>query len=324
MKLLAKNNTILVRPVYEPWKRLSPLASTGEEIETKEFGTVKTHGSQAYVNTKPGNNLAWGEVLAVGTGAAWMRDKWPRDKPRHDDLIRPGDIIGFDQCQEISLLFQGESTYFIPCDSVLCRFNPADPMPVPLQHYIMTREEEDAGRRFTFSSAAVKFHLPRTQASGTIKVSDAPQSQVKFTVERVVAVGTGGMGHDEIRTEHSMHLEERLVASAPGGDASLRMKAMGISAFIQSKVIEKRQTPVWIEPDPSAVGALALFLFTMSIDVNVLGVRHRFTNWQRVRSLVDEEETDVVRALRDRDWREQQLSAQRDFAERQHRGGTLS
>jgi hypothetical protein len=303
MKLRAKNNTILVRPVYDPWKRLSPLASTGEDIETKEFGTVKTFGSHAYVNTKPGNHLAWGEVLDVGTGAAWMREHWKPGKPTHQDLIKKGDVIGFDQCQEVSLLFQGENTFFIPCDAALCRFNASDPIPVPLQHYILTREDEEAGRRFTFSSAAQKFHLPRTQASGSIKVSDSPHSQVKFTVERVISVGSGGMGHDEIRTEHSMHLEERLVASMPGGEISLRLKAMGVSAFIQSKVVEKRQTPVWIEPDPESKGHLALFLHTMSVDVNIGGVRHRLTNWQRVRSLVDEEAADVVHALKRRDGR---------------------
>jgi hypothetical protein len=297
MKLRAKNNTILVKPVYEPWKRLSPLASTGEEIDTAQFGKVKTHGSQDYVNTKAGNHLAWGEVQSVGAGPAWMRDGWRKGCPRHDEAILPGDIIGFDQCQEVSLMFQGESTFFIPVDAALCRFNPSDPIPVPLLHYIMTREEEDAGRRITLSSAAQKLHLPRTQASGTIKVSDAPQSQVKFTVERVVAIGTGGMAHDEIRTERSVHLEERLVIGAPGGDASLRLKAMGISAFIQSKVIEKHQTPVWVQPEADAVGRLAFFLFTMSVDVNVNGARHRFTNWQRVRSLVDEEEEDVIQAL---------------------------
>ena len=303
MKIRAKNNTVLLKPVYEPWRRLSPLASIGEDIETKEFGTVKTFGSQAYVNTKPGNNLAWGEVLDVGDGAAWMRERWPHNRPGHRSLIRKGDIIGFDQCQEVSLLFQGESTFFIPLDAALCRFNPEDAIPVPLFHYILTREEEDAGRRFTFSNQAQKFHLPRTQASGSIRVSDAPTSQVKFTVERVVAVGSGGMGHDEIRTERSVHLEERLVASAPGGDISMRLKAMGVSAFIQSKVIEKHQTPVWIEPDRESVGHLALFLHTMSIDVNVQGVRHRFTNWQRVRSLVDEEDADVVHAMKRRSGR---------------------
>jgi hypothetical protein len=305
MKLRAKNNTILLEPIYEPWKRLSTLASVGEDIETAQFGTVRTHGSQAYVNTMPGNHLAWGRVLDVGPGAAWMRAGWPKDKPTPRELIHEGDIIGFDQCQEVSLKFQGQDVFFIPTDAALCRFNQTDTAPVPLLHYVMTREEEDAGRRFTFSGAAQKFHLPRTQASGTIKVSDAPQSQVKFTVERVVAVGTGGMGHDEIRTEHSTHLEERLVATAPGGDASLRLKAMGISAFVQSKVIEKRQTPVWIQPELEAVGRLALFLFTMSVDLNVHGVRHRFTNWQRVRSLVDEDAGDVVRSLKHADWQHQ-------------------
>lgn len=280
MKLLAKNNTILLKPVYEPWKRLSPLASTGEEIHTEQFGTVKTHGSQDYVNTKAGNHLAWGQVLDVGSGAAWMREHWPAGRPRHKDFIRPGDIIGFDQCQEVSLKVQGEETFFLPCDAALCRFNPEDGQPYPLQHYILTREEEDAGRKITFTGAAQKFHLPRSSATGSLKVSDSPHSQVKFAVERVVAIGAGGMGHDEIRTERSVHREERMVAE-------------GRTAVLQSKVIEKVQTPIWIEPEPEAVGRLALFLFTMSVEVNIHGVRHRLTNWQRVRSLVDEEEADV-------------------------------
>lgn len=300
MKLRAKNNTILLQPLYDPWKRLSPMASTGETIKTKEFGKVKVHGSQDYVNTKPGNHLGWGKVLDVGSGAAWMRDRWPEGYPTHQEMIRKGDIIGFDQCQEVSLRLQGKEIFFLPMDAALCRFNDADPLPVPLQHYILTREEEDAGRRFTFSSAAQKFHLPRTASTGSIKVSDSPTSQVKFAVERIVGIGTGGMGHDEIRTERSVHLEERLVAGLPGGEESLRMKALGISAFIQSKVIEKHQTPVWIQPEPEALGRLALFLFTMSVEVTVHGVRHRLTNWQRVRGLVDEDASDVVAALQAR------------------------
>jgi len=270
VKITAKNNTILVRPVYEPWKRLSPLASTGEEINTAQFGTVKVHGSQDYVNTKPGNHLAWGEVLSVGPGAAWMGGK-------QDLGLRLGDVIGFDQCQEVSLKFQGEETFFIPTDAALCRFNPTDPMPAPLGVHILTREEEGAGHRLTFSGPARKFILPNGQAQGAIKVSDSPHSLVKFAVERVVSVGAGGMGHSEIRTERSVHLEERILEG-------------GRSAVLQSKVIEKHQRPLWIQPDPEAVGRLALFLFTMSVDVNVNGIRHRLINWDRVRSLVDDAE----------------------------------
>lgn len=276
MRLRAKNNTILLRPVFEPWKRLSPLASIGEEIDTAEFGRVKTHGSQDYVNTRPGNHLAWGEVLSMGKGAAW-RQQWPAGKPRLEDVLREGDIIGFDQCQEVSLRFQGAETFFIPTDAALCRFNPGMALPEPLQHYVLTREEEGAGQRITFTDAARKYHLPRTQASGALRVSDSPTSQVRFTVERVVSVGPGGMGHSEIRTERSVHREERVFED-------------GRSRVVEAKVIEKRQEPVWIEPDPESVGQLALFLYTMSVDVHVGGVRHRLTNWDRVRSLVDERE----------------------------------
>lgn len=265
--ITAKNNTILLRPTYEPLQRLSPLYMGGQTIDTKEFGAVKVDGNQGYVNTDPGNHIAWGTVLSVGPGAAWMAGKYRLDRD-----LAVGDTIGFDVSREVSTKHEGQEVFFLPLDAALCRFNPGQQLPEPLGIYVLTREEEGVGERFTFSEGARKFVLPRTQASGTLKVSDAPQSNVKFTIERVVAVGKGGMGHSEIRTERSVHVEQRLDGKV-----------------LSSKVVEKQQTPVWIQPEPEAVGTLALFLFTMSVDVTVQGVRHRFTNWDRVRAAFYEE-----------------------------------
>lgn len=277
MGITAKNNTILLKPNYEVLKRLSQFHSDGETIEHPVFGPVKMHASQDYVNTAPGNNIAWGTVMSVGPGAAWMAGKATLDKQ-----LRPGDIVGFDAQHQVSTPFEGEKVFFLPVDQALCRFNPDDPLPVPLGIYILTVEEPGAAERITFSSRARQFALPRNTSGGSLKVSDSPHSNVKFTVERVLDVGPGGMGHDEIRTELSVHEEVREHVRVNG-------ETMG-SRVISSKVIEKRQTPVWILPDVEAIGQLALFLYTMSVDVMIRGVRHRLTNWARVRACVTEDE----------------------------------
>ena len=242
MAIRARNNTVIVRPTYEPMMRLSQFASMGEEIETKEFGKVKVHGTKDYVNTAAGNNIAWGEVLDVGPGAAWMNGRYRMDK-----VLKRGDIIGFDQCQEVSMTFEGKPIFFLPVNAALCRFNASDELPAPLGAYILTKEEPGATESIMFSSAAGRrFVLPRAQATGEIKVSDSAWSKVKFTVERVLGVGTGGVA-----------------------------------------LSEKFKELVHIHPDPEAIGKLAMFMFTMSVDVQVHGVRHRLTNWDRVRALVE-------------------------------------
>jgi len=276
VKLTAKNNTILVKPNYEVLKRLSQFHADGEVINHPVFGAVKMHASQDYVNTSPGNNIAWGTVMSVGPGAAWMAGK-----ATLDEVLQPGDIIGFDVQHEVSTPFEGEKVFFLPVDQALCRFNPDDPLPVPLGFYMLTVEEPGAAERFTFSGAARQFALPRNSARGSLRVSDSPHSNVKFTVERVLDVGPGGMGHSEIRTELSKHEEVREHVRVNG-------ETMG-SRVISSKVIEKRQTPVWIQPEVTAIGQLAVFLFTMSVDVMIRGVRHRLTNWDRVRGTVEED-----------------------------------
>ncbi len=284
MSIRAKNNTILVTPDYTVLKRLSQFHTDGEEIDHPIFGKVKMHASQDYVNTAPGNNIAWGKVMSVGPGAPWMAGKATLDRQ-----LRAGDIIGFDACQQVSAPFEGETVFFLPVDAALCRFNPEDPLPVPLGVHVLTVHEDGAAERFTFRERKTKLVLPRNAAAGSIKVSDSPHSQVKFTVERVLDVGPGGMGHDEIRTELSVHEEVREQVRVNG-------ETMG-SRVISSKVIEKRQTPVWIQPEVTAIGQLALFLFTMSVDVLINGVRHRLTNWARVRCLVDEQETAALPAV---------------------------
>jgi co-chaperonin GroES (HSP10) len=266
MNITAKNNTILLRTTYEPLRRLSRFNSTGETIETKEFGAVKVHGNQAYVNKSPGPKIAWGEVLSVGPGAAWMGNKMHLP-------LEPGDVVGYEIGREVSTKFQGEELFFLTVDAALCKFNPGQELPEPLTYHVLTREEPGAGERFTFSGAAAgRFILPRTMALGTLKVADSAHSNVKFTVERVVAVGPGGMGHEEIRIERSVHEEVR-----DGGHV------------VSSKVIEKVQRPVFILPERDAVGRLAVFLFTMSVDVYVQETRYRLTNWGRVRALAEED-----------------------------------
>lgn len=274
----ARNNTIIVEPTYEPQTRLSPLASTGETIDSPLFGKVKVHGSQDYVNTAPGNNIAWGRVVSSGPGAAWMEGRY--------DLTRRlayGDIIGFDVQHEVSLPHEGRTVFFLPVEAALCRYNESDPLPVPLGVHVLTRFDQAAIERFVFSAKNKhRLHMPRNATSGTLKVSDSPWSNVRFAVERVVAVGTGGMAHSEIRTEVSVHEEIREQVRVNG-------ETMG-SKVISSKVIEKRQSPVRIIPDPEAVGSLAIFLYAMSVDVTVQGVRHRLTNWDRVRGTVADDE----------------------------------
>lgn len=277
MRLVAKNNTVIVRPSYEPQKRLSRFRYDAQEIETKEFGKVKVDSNQSYKNVGPGNHIAWGVVDSIGAGPAWM------GKHRFDEGLRPGDTIGFESNRVSTLCFEGEDVFFVPADAVLCRFNPGLLEPEPLGVNILTREEPGSGERITFSEAGRgRYVLPRTSADGAIKVSDSPHSQVKFAVERVVAVGPGGMGHSEIRTERSVHEEVRERVLLPNG-------TIAGSRVVTTRVIEKRQEPVWIQPDPSAIGRLAMFLHTMSTDVYVQEVRYRLTNWDRVRGLVEED-----------------------------------
>jgi hypothetical protein len=123
--------------------------------------------------------------------------------------------------------------------------------------------------------------LPRSIDNGELKVSDSAHSKVKMTVERVLDVGEGGMGHSEIREERSVHEEVRELIKDKADNV------MG-SRVISTRIVEKVQKPVFIKPNPEAVGMLCLFMHTMSVDLQIDGVRHRFSNWDRVRMLVDD------------------------------------
>jgi hypothetical protein len=277
MAIRAVNNTITMRPNYEVLRRLSQFQARDEVIETKEFGPVKVDSQRSYNNTTPGNNIAWGEVESVGRGAAWMLDKY-----RMDRVLKRGDIIGFDLSHQVSTRHEGEELFLLPVDKALCLFNPNMPRPEPLGVHILTVEEAGAGDRFTFASKKSGLTLPRSMSNGELKVSDSAHSKVKMTVERVLDVGEGGMGHSEIRTERSVHEEVREIARDPSGNI------LG-SRVVSTRIVEKEQKPVFIRPDPEAVGMLCLFMHTMSVDLQIDGVRHRFTNWDRVRGLVRDE-----------------------------------
>lgn len=243
MHIRARNNTILVKPRYDVLLRLNRFAWTEGVIPTKEFGDVKVHGSANYKNATPGNNIAWGEVLSCGQGAAWMQGHY-----RIDKYLREGDIVGFDSCQMASTKLLEETTFFLPVNAALCRFNPEDERPKPIGPYMLTVEEEGLVERITYSKAgrAAGLVAPRHQVTGEIKVSDSPTSQVKFTAERVLDVGTGGCGYSE-----------------------------------------KFKELVHVKPDPEAIGSAALFMFVMSVDCHIEGKRHRFTNWDRVRCTLE-------------------------------------
>lgn len=240
MGIQAKNNTVVMRPNFEALRRLSQFALQDETIETKEFGAVKV-GAPKYDNSKGGNRIAWGEVQSVGPGPAWMQGKY-----RLDRVLQRGDVIGYDLAQQCAA---GDS-HLIPVNAALCRFNPGMAIPEPLGPYILTVEEAGAAERLVFTDALTRrgLTLPRNDVSGTIKVSDSPTSKVKQTVERILAVGTGGW-----------------------------------------TLSEKFKEVVYVKPDTESIGRLALFMYVMSVDCYIGPLRHRFTNWDKVRGLVEED-----------------------------------
>ena len=86
MKLIAKNNTILLRPSVAPLSRLSLFYSGGETLETAEFGTVKNPAHfKAMYALSPYHRVKDGQTypaVIVTTGAndprvdAWMPSKF--------------------------------------------------------------------------------------------------------------------------------------------------------------------------------------------------------------------------------------------------------
>jgi hypothetical protein len=259
------NNTIFCRPRPDIHKRICEFASNGETIDSAIFGQVKVDSTIQYTTNAPANSFAFAEVLSVGRGAAWMRDCY-----RLDQQLAPGDIIGFDLCQHSELRHEGEILYILSVDAALCHFEVGKDLPTPLGQYMLTCEEEGAGERFTFSRLAKgapetsRLILPHGMGmkSGELKVSDVPTSRVKMSVERVIAVGKGGIGLGESK-------------------CYTRESIGGVAVEI------KDRSAVVITPDPAAVGQLALFMTAMSTDLWAYGKRHRFTSWDRVRGLYD-------------------------------------
>jgi hypothetical protein len=263
-KIRAENNTILLRPHYEVLKRLTKFASTGEDIDTPQFGRVRVGHTVEYKNAVPGNNLAWGEVVSVGRGASWMKDKY-----RLDRILRAGDIIGFDACQFSTVRVDGEDMMLVPVDAALCRFNPDFAQPQPLGVYFMSVEAPEASHRMVYNQKERSFVLTANQAAGEFKISDAPGSKVKMTLERIVSVGGGGMSI---------------------GDAG--PQALGDNRAYTRETIDGKQVsikckePVEIRPDPECAGMLAMFMTTMSVDMRFDEKRYRFSNWDRIRAIL--------------------------------------
>jgi len=256
----AMNNTIVCRPRPDIHKRICDFVTNGETIDTAIFGQVKVDSTIQYATSAPGNSFAFAEVCSVGKGAAWMRDCY-----RLDQQLTPGDIIGFDLCQHSELRHEGEIIFLLSVDAALCHFQVGERLPTPLGQYVLTCEEESAGERFTLSKQAPetkRIILPRDMSRGELKVSDIVTSRVKMSVERVVAVGRGGIGLGESK-------------------CYTRESVNGVAVEI------KDRSAVVITPDPAAVGQLALFMASMSTDLWAYGKRHRFTSWDRVRGLYD-------------------------------------
>ncbi len=227
------------------------------------FGQVKVDSTIQYATSAPANSFAFAEVLSVGRGAAWMRDCY-----RLDQQLSPGDIIGFDLCQHSELRHEGEVLYILSVDAALCHFEVGKELPTPLGQYMLTCEEEEAGERFTLSKQAPEVQriiLPRDMSRGELKVSNVPTSRVKMSVERVLAVGKGGIGLGESK-------------------CYVRESVNGVAVEI------KDRSATVITPDPAAVGQLALFMTSMSTDLWAYGRRHRFTSWDRVRGVYDTSE----------------------------------
>jgi len=257
----ALNNTIVCRPRPDIHKRICEYVTNGEVIDSAIFGQVKLDSTLQYTTTAPENNFAFAEVLSIGRGASWMRDRY-----RLDRIIGPGDIIGFDLCQHSELRHENEIVYFLSLDAALCVFRVGARLPEPLGQYMLTCEEPGIGERFTLGmKERPRIILPNTMSRGELKVSDKPTSKVRFSVERVIAVGQGGIGIGESKC---------FTRETVGG-----------------KLVEiKDRSANLITPDPSAVGKLALFLPTMSVDLWAYGQRHRFTSWDRVRGVYESDE----------------------------------
>jgi len=268
MTLRATNNSIIGTPNYEVQSRMSHLACDGEEILTKQFGTVRVGRIVQYSNVPGQNRMAWITVQSVGPGAAWMKDRY-----RLDRILKKGDVIGFDASQSVNWNDGGEQLMMLPVDAALCRFNPGDERPQALGVYFMSVPDEDAARRFVLGKRLQEsgFILTNDTKRGEIRVADNPHSKIRYSAERIVGVGAGGMTIGEAGQQALGDTRAYTTVSVDGGIKRIRTKE-----------------PVEIVPDPSAVGMIGVFINTMSVDCLVQGTPYRFTNWDRVKALASD------------------------------------
>lgn len=265
----AVNNVVLCVPNYEVQKRMSRFASDNEEIDTAQFGKVKIGRTVTYENVAGQNRMAWGTVHSMGRGAAWMKDKY-----RLDRVLKPGDVIGFDASQYVNWKDSDTELMQLPVDAVLCRFNIDDPEPQAMGIYFTSVPDEEATRRFVLGKKGQESGLILTNdvKKGEIRVSDNPNSKIRFSAERIVNVGAGGMTIGEGGHQALGDTRAYTAISVDGGIKRIRVRE-----------------PIEIIPEPEAIGMMAVFNNTMSADCNIHGVRYRFTNWDRVKSLASED-----------------------------------
>ncbi len=252
----AVNNTILARPRPDIHAQLCRFASAGEEIDSAIFGKVRVDNTVSYEVTSKHNNFAFGEVLSMGNGPSWMA---PEYLPR----ISPGAIIGFDLAQvSHAFPFEGQTLYLLPLDAALCRFDVGAQLPAPLGGYVMTEEDPISLRRLAMRDRKSELILPETTMQKGLKTNDRTWSRVTIAAEKVLDVGTGGYAIVEKNLD-------KPIGHKPSGEP----------------VFERERT--LLIPDRESIGKVALFLPTMSVDLFAYGARHRFSTWDRVRTLID-------------------------------------
>lgn len=269
----AINNTILCRPRPDIHAQLCRFATAGEEIDSAIFGKVRVDNSVSYDVTSQPNNFAFGEVISMGRGPAWM-------EPRYLPAISPGSIIGFDLATvSHAHPFEGEILFMMPIDAALCRFDVGARLPAPLGGWILTEEDPVSLRRFQFRDRKSALILPDTVHAKGLKTNDRTWSRVTIAVEKVLAVGTGGYCVTDKAMDRVIGWKEK---SAPVMDSQNRVVR---HERWRDPVFEKER--MLVVPEPEAVGLVAAFMPVMSVDLYAYGARHRFSTWDRVRELID-------------------------------------
>lgn len=261
----AVNNTILARPRPDIHAQMCRFATQGEEIDTAIFGKVRVDNTVSYDVTSTPNSFAFAEVLSMGRGPAWM-------DPRYLPAIGPGSIIGLDLATvSHAHPFEGETLYMLPVDAALCRFDVGGRLPVPLGGWILTEEDPISLRRYQFRDRKTTLILPDTVEKRGLKTNDRTWSRVTIAVEKVLDVGTGGYCVVDKAMDRVIGWKRK---PNPDGTEPVR-----------EPVFERER--VLVIPEREAIGLVAAFMPTMSVDLYAYGVRHRFSTWDRVRELVD-------------------------------------